>query len=121
MRRAMLIGLCGAPMLLAAPAIAEPVKYKWHGYGINVPGSSRCPSYEMDIFVNVEGGRVWGHWQQRTRVVRQFDFPLAADGGFGGKVDLGASIMNVTGHASADGARFDMKGYCIFGGTLTKE
>ncbi|MGQ0676219.1 MAG: hypothetical protein ACT4N4_09060 [Rhodospirillales bacterium] len=121
MRSSLLVGLCAALSLLAVPGWAEPVKYKWHGYGINVPGSSRCPSYEMDIFVNVEGGRVWGHWQQRTRVVRQFDFPLGPDGSFGGKVDLGASVMTVSGRAAADGARFDMKGYCIFGGTLTKE
>jgi hypothetical protein len=113
--------MCGAAAIFAAPALAEPVKYKWHGYGINVPGSSKCPTYEMNIHVNVEGSRVWGQWQQTTRVVRTFDFQMGADGGFGGKVDLGASIMTVKGQVTPDSARFDMKGYCIFGGALTKE
>ena len=42
-------------------------------------------------------------------------------GSFGGKVDLQASIMDVKGQASADSLRFDMKGYCIFGGTMKRE
>ena len=121
MRILKLAGVCGALMLLAAPGWAEPVKFKWHGYGTNVPGSSKCGGYEMDIEVNVEGARVWGQWQQKTRVVRSFEFTAAADGSFGGKVDLGASIMNVSGRVTADGGRFDMKGYCIFGGALTKQ
>lgn len=115
------VGLGLALALAAQPGSAEPVKYKWHGYGINVPGSSKCGGYEMNIQVNVEGSRVWGQWQQTTRVVRTFDFTMGADGSFGGKVDLGASIMTVSGRIAPDGARFDMKGYCVFGGTLTKE
>jgi hypothetical protein len=33
---------------------------------------------------------------------------------------LQASVMTVSGQITADRARFDMKGYCIFGGTLKK-
>ncbi len=121
MRLSGLAWVFGVLSLLASPAWAEPIKYKWHGYGINVLGSSKCGSYEMNIQVNVEGSRVWGQWQQTTRVVRTFEFAAGADGNFGGKVDLGASIMTVSGHVTADGGRFDMKGYCVFGGTLTKE
>jgi len=109
-----------AILAAAAGAQAEPVKYTWHGNGINVPGSSKCPGYELDIYLNHEGDRVWGHWQQRTRVVRPFDFTVAADGSFGGKVDLQASIMTVKGSVSGDSVRFDMKGYCIFGGLMKK-
>jgi hypothetical protein len=109
-----------ALLALAGAAQAEPVKYTWHGYGINVPGSSKCPGYELDIYLNHEGNRVWGHWQQRTRVVRPFEFTVAADGSFGGRVDLQASIMTVTGRVSGDNVRFDMKGYCIFGGPMKK-
>jgi hypothetical protein len=112
----------GATLLALAawPAAAEPVKYTWHGQGQNVPGSSKCPGYTMDIYVTVDGGRVFGHWLQVGRVVRNFDFPLAADGSFGGKVDLQASVMTVSGQIAPDRARFDMKGYCVFGGTLKK-
>jgi hypothetical protein len=121
MRWSILTGVCGALALSAAPGLAEPVKYKWHGYGTNVPQSSRCPTYELNLNFYVENGRVWGDWLQTGRVVRNFEFPLAADGSFSGKVDLGASIMNVKGQVTADGARMDMKGYCIFGGVLTKQ
>ena len=106
--------------MLAAAAYAEPIKYTWHGYGINVPGSSKCGSYELNIQLNLEGNRVWGQWQQRTRVVRPFEFTVAADGSFGGQVDLQASIMNVKGSVSGDSVRFDMRGYCVFGGLMKK-
>ncbi|MCC7048118.1 MAG: hypothetical protein IT562_15505 [Alphaproteobacteria bacterium] len=108
-------------LLLAAPAAAEPVKYIWHGQGDNVPGSSKCGGYTLDIYATVDKGRVSGHWQQVGRVVRSFDFPIAADGTFGGKVDLQASIMTVSGQITADAARFDMKGYCKFGGVMKRE
>jgi len=110
-----------ALLAIAWPALAEPVKYTWSGSGQNVPGSSKCPGYTLKITAYVENGRIWGEWQQTGRVVRSFEFPLQADGSFKGQVDLQASIMNVSGQATADGARFDMKGYCIFGGRLTKE
>jgi hypothetical protein len=104
-----------------APACAEPVKYTWRGQGENVPGSSKCGGYQMTINVYAENGKVWGDWQQTGRVVRNFEFPLAPDGSFKGAVDLQASIMNVKGEIGPDRARFDMKGYCIFGGNLKKE
>jgi hypothetical protein len=114
---ALLAGL----LLAVSPAAAEPVKYTWRGYGENVPGSSKCPGYRLTIEAFVEGARIWGQWQQEGRVVRPFDFAIGPDGRFGGKVDLQASIMTVSGQVGPDQARFDMKGYCKFGGALTKE
>lgn len=106
----------------AVPSLAEPAKYSWYGVGENVTGSSKCPGYTLKITAFVDNGRIWGEWQQTGRVVRSFEFPIQADGSFGGQVDLQASIMNVKGSVSPDGdARFDMKGYCIFGGRLKKE
>lgn len=110
-----------ATSCLTLPASAEAVKYTWHGQGQNVLGSSNCPGYTLDIYATVENGRVFGHWLQVGRVVRNFDFPVAADGTFGGRVDLQASIMNVKGQATNDSLRFDMNGYCVFGGWLKKE
>jgi hypothetical protein len=107
-------------LVSATGAVAEPTKYTWHGYGENVPGSSKCGGYELNLNVYVENGKVWGDWLQTGRVVRTFSFPMAADGSFGGKVDLQASIMNVSGQINANTARFDMKGYCKFGGALKK-
>lgn len=119
MMRWSLLGL-GLALCCALPARAEPVNYTWHGQGINVPGSSKCPGYTLDIYATVDNGRVSGHWMQVGRVRRDFEFPVAADGSFGGKVDLQASIMDVKGQATADSLRFDMKGYCIFGGTMKR-
>lgn len=117
------IGAMAMALLLAAggAAMAEPAKFTWYGSGENVPGSSKCPGYTLKITAYVENGKIWGEWQQTGRVMRSFEFPIAADGSFGGQVDLQASIMNVKGQASADSVRFDMKGYCIFGGRLKKE
>jgi len=112
--------LLTALLVPASGALAEPAKYTWRGQGINVTGSSKCPGYTLDIYANVENGRISGHWLQVGRVVRNFDFPIAADGSFGGKVDLQASIMNVKGQVAGDRVQFDMKGYCIFGGSMRK-
>ncbi|MSO93689.1 MAG: hypothetical protein EXQ86_09865 [Rhodospirillales bacterium] len=118
------LSLTAAALILGisvGPASAEPVQYTWHGYGTNVMGSSKCSGYEMNINVYVENGKVWGDWLQTGRVVRKFSLPLAADGSFNGQVDLQASIMNVKGNISADSARMDMNGYCVFGGILKKK
>lgn len=121
MRKLIATALAGL-ILPAAGALAEPVKYTWHGYGINVPQSSKCPTYELNLSFYVENGKVWGDWLQTGRVVRKFEFTLAPDGTFKGEVDLQASIMYVKGQVTPDGqARMDMKGYCIFGGWLKRE
>ena len=44
-----------AALLLAAPALAEPAIFTWTGYGLNVPGSGKCPTYKMTIDVTVVG------------------------------------------------------------------
>jgi len=121
MHRILALALIGLAAGTVA-ASAEPAKYTWYGSGENVMGSSKCPGYTLRITAFVENGKIWGEWQQTGRVVRNFEFPLAADGSFQGQVDLQASIMNVKGQVTPDGdARFDMKGYCIFGGRLKKE
>ena len=117
-----LVAALAAVLLVGGNAArADPIKFTWHGQGINVPGSSKCPGYTLDLLLNFENGKVWGQWQQVGRVVRSFEFPTGADGSFEGTVNLGASIMGVKGQASADSARMDMKGYCIFGGSLKRE
>lgn len=115
------IALLAAAAWPPGPAAAEPARFTWRGVGENVPGSSKCGGYRLTIEAFVENGRIWGQWQQEGRVVRPFEFALGPDGSFKGTVDLQASIMNVSGQATADAARFDMKGYCKFGGTMRKE
>ncbi|MSP68368.1 MAG: hypothetical protein EXQ96_09845 [Alphaproteobacteria bacterium] len=117
------IGIVVVAVLLALgalPASAEPVKYSWRGQGKESFGNSKCSGYTLDFHAKVENGRVSGHWKQVGRLARDFDFPLAPDGTFGGNVDLQGGVMRVKGRISAEAARFDMDGYCIFGGTLKK-
>ena len=53
-----------AALVLAAPAHAQSAKYGWIGYGVNVPGSSKCPTYKMTIDVTVAGDSVKALFQQ---------------------------------------------------------
>ena len=54
MRKVATIGVL-AGLSFVGTAYAEPVLYTWTGVGINVPGSSKCPTYKMTINVTVEG------------------------------------------------------------------
>ena len=54
-------------LLPAAPALAEPAVFTWTGYGLNVPGSGKCPTYKMTIKVTVVGTDVDGWFQQEGR------------------------------------------------------
>ena len=47
-----------AGLLVVGAAQAQPVVYTWTGYGKNVPGSSKCPTYKMVIDVTVDGDSV---------------------------------------------------------------
>ena len=42
-------------LLPAGLALAEPAVFTWTGYGLNVPGSGKCPTYKMTIDVTVDG------------------------------------------------------------------
>ena len=55
-----------AALLLAGTAYAADL-YTWTGYGTNVPGSSKCPTYKMTIDVTVDGSSVMGKFQQEGR------------------------------------------------------
>jgi len=113
------------PAVVAAAAIVafgHPVqaaeKYTWDGYG---SGSySKCAIYGMHIEFVVEKGIAKGWWQQKDRVVREFSFPVAADGSFAGKVNIGPADMNVTGNVGAS-PDIKLRGYCNFGGPAKKQ
>ena len=61
-----------AALVLAAPALAEPAVLTWIGYGLNVPGSGKCPTYKMTIDVTVQGNDVKGLFKQEGREQRHF-------------------------------------------------
>src|SRR5678809_298339 len=66
-------------LLFAVPALAEPAIYTWSGYGLNVPGSGKCPTYKMTIDVTVVGTDVQGRFQQEGRPERNLKATLGAD------------------------------------------
>ncbi len=109
-----------ATLLLAGSAQAAPVTYRWTGYGVNVPGSSKCPSYKMTIDVTVDGTKVTALFQQEGRPQRHFEATLDAHGEFKTKAVVGGgNIMEVSGAISSPDSRVLLDGYCKFGGKLS--
>src|SRR5476649_2964762 len=90
-----------ATLFLAGAALAEPAIFTWTGYGLNVPGSGKCPTYKMTIDVTVDGTDVQVRFQQEGRTERTFKTTLGADMKFkttavvggGNKMDVVGSLF----------------------------
>ncbi len=111
-----------AAALLAGTAFAQQANYTWTGYGTNVQGSSKCPTYKMTINVEVEGTAVKGHFQQEGRDARHFEATLGQGGAFKTQAVVGSgNKMDVTGTIAAGGSKVLLDGYCKFDAKLTKK
>jgi hypothetical protein len=122
MIRVVVLGGAMAGLLFMGAAQAQTAAYSWTGYGTNVAGSSKCPTYKMTIDVTVEGNTVKGVFQQEGRPQRQFQATKDASGLFKAKADLGgSSSMDVTGSLKDGDSKVLLDGYCKFGGPLTKK
>jgi hypothetical protein len=111
-----------AILLPAAPALAEPAIYTWTGYGLNVPGSGKCPTYKMTIDVTVVGTDVQGRFQQEGRPERNFKATLGADMKFKTTAIVGGgNKMDVVGSVKEGASTIMLDGYCLFEGKLTKK
>ena len=53
MIRVVVLGGAMAGLLFSGAAQAQTAAYTWTGYGVNVAGSSKCPTYKMVIDVTV--------------------------------------------------------------------
>ena len=114
-----------ATLVVGGAAMAQaptPVVYTWTGIGTNVPGSSKCPTYKMNIEVTVMGKAVKGIFQQENRDQRHFETTLDK----GGKIKTaamvgGGGMMDVVGDISDAGGHIKLDGYCIFQGPLAKK
>src|ERR1700760_3711216 len=73
MTKAIAAGSLVALLLAGAAYAADPVVYTWTGYGVNVQGSSKCPTYKMTIEVTVTGQEVKGKCTQEGRTERTFE------------------------------------------------
>ena len=108
--------------VVAGPAFAEPVHFTWTGYGENVPGSGKCPTYKMTIDVTVDGTDVQGHFLQEGRVERDFKATLGADMKFKTTAIVGGgNKMDVVGSLKEGASTIMLDGYCLFEGKLTKK
>ena len=110
-----------AALLLAAPAMAaESGVFTWTGYGLNVPGSGKCPTYKMTIDVTVVGTDVQGRFQQEGRPERNFKATLGADMKFKTTAIVGGgNKMDVVGSLKEGASTIMLDGYCLFEGKLT--
>ena len=112
-----------AALLLAGTTYAQaPAVYTWTGYGINVQGSSKCPTYKMTIEVTVVGDEVKGKFTQEGRPERTFETTL--DKGTGIKTAAmvgGGGMMDVIGQIKEGDSKIMLDGYCKFEGPLTKK
>jgi hypothetical protein len=121
MVKAIVAGALGA-VLFAGAASAEPVVYSWTGYGINVPDSSKCPTYKMTIDVTVDGDSVKGRFQQEGRPERKFEATLGKGGAIKTAAMVGGGgVMDVVGQIKEDDSKILLAGYCKFEGKLTKK
>ena len=122
MMKVVVLGGAMAGVLFSGAAQAQTAAYNWTGYGVNVSGSSKCPTYKMVIDVTVEGNSVKGQFQQEGRPQRRFEAIKDAGGLFKAKADLGgSSSMDVSGSVKDGDMKVLLDGYCKFGGPLTKK
>jgi hypothetical protein len=111
-----------AALLVAAPAVAEPAIFTWTGYGLNVPGSGKCPTYKMTIDITVVGTDVQGHFLQEGRTDRNFKATLGPDMKFKTTAIVGGgNKMDVVGSLKEGASTIMLDGYCLFEGKLTKK
>jgi hypothetical protein len=109
-------------LLLAGPVYALSGNFAWTGYGINVPGSSKCPTYKMTIDVAVAGNSVTAHFLQEGRTERHFEATTDGQGNYKTTAVVGGgNIMQVSGKITDADSTVLLDGYCKFGGHLAKK
>ncbi len=111
-----------ATFLFAGAAYAQPVVYTWTGVGINVVGTSKCPTYKMTIEVTVDGKEVKGKFLQEGRVERFFQTTLGKNGAIKTAAALGSgNMIDVVGVINEAESKIKLDGYCKFEGPLTRK
>jgi hypothetical protein len=122
MKKLLAAGMLTALVAGGAAFAQAPTVYTWTGYGVNVPGSSKCPTYKMNIEVTVTGKAVKGVFQQEGRDQRHFETTLDKNGKIKTAAMVGGgNMMDVIGEVSDAGGKIKLDGYCKFEGQLTKK
>ena len=121
MLKAFVVGTL-ATLLFTGQAYAQSARYWWTGYGINVPGSSKCPTYKMTINITVAGDSVKAVFEQEGRPERHFEATKDAKGMFKTTAVVGGgNVIQVTGKINGADSEVLLDGYCKFGGILVKK
>ena len=110
-----------AVFVFAGVAHAQPVAYGWTGYGKNISGNSKCANYKATLDVTVDGDSVKGVFLHEGRPERRFEASLGKGGTFKTKDTGGTNRMNVEGAIKEGDSKFEIFGYCLFEGKLTKK
>ena len=110
-----------ATLFLPVRPWLSPPSTTWTGYGLNVPGSGKCPTYKMVIDVTVVGNDVQGRFQQEGRPERNFKATMGADMKFKTTAIVGGgNKMDVVGSLKEGASTIMLDGYCLFEGPLKR-
>ena len=121
MSRILATGVIAALVVGGAAWAQTPAVYTWTGYGVNVPGSSKCPTYKMTINVTVSGDKVTALFQQEGRQERHFEANKDAKGMFRTTAVVGGgNVIQVSGTINDAESTVLLDGYCKFGGPMAK-
>ena len=122
MSRILVTGAIAALVVGGAAWAQTPAVYTWTGYGVNVPGSSKCPTYKMNVEVTITGKAVKGTFQQEGRDQRHFETTLDKNGKIQTAAMVGGgNMMDVIGVVGDKESKIKLEGYCKFEGELTKK
>ena len=121
MSRTIMVAGAFAACTLAGAARADPVIYTWAGVGTNISGNSKCWTYKATMQVTVDGDSVKGLFLHEGRPERRFEAILGKGGTFKTKDAGGQNRMNVEGVIKDAGSKFEIFGYCLFEGKLTRK
>jgi len=110
-----------AVFVSARVAHAEPIGYGWTGFGKNISGNSKCANYKANLEVTIDGDSVKGIFVHEGRPERRFEATLGKGSTFKTKDTGGTNRMSVEGVIKEGDSKFEIFGYCLFEGKLTKK
>ena len=118
--RRVVLGSLLAVTVAAAPAFAQQHFSGRDNSGRDPGGSSRCPTYGMNMNLTVNGTAINATFLQDGRTERNFTATAKPDGSFVSTAIVGGgNKMRVTGKVMPGEVTVKLDGYCIFEFKLT--
>ena len=114
------LGSLLAVTVAAAPAFAQQHFAGRDNSGTDPGGSSRCPTYGMNMNLTVNGSAISATFLQDGRTERNFTATVKPDGTFVSTATVGGGgKMRVAGKVTPGQVDVKLDGYCIFEFKLT--